>query len=92
MIEQLCAFFRPRFEYWARQPEFSPDALWQVFEFVTLGGDTGEQAARFRARRSERAAKLCERVLRKRALRRLAIRAIALDASAWGGKARPAKR
>src|SRR6266851_5521953 len=29
LIEQLCAFFRPRFEYWAGQPEFARYAVWE---------------------------------------------------------------
>ena len=71
LLEQLCAFFRPRFEYWARQPEFSRYAVWEVFEFVTHAGDTGEQAARFRSRRSELVARLRELVRRKQQARRL---------------------
>jgi AcrR family transcriptional regulator len=71
LVEQLCAFFRPRFEYWARQPEFSRYAVWEMFEFVTHAGDTGEQAARFRARRSALVAKLADLVQRKQRAKRL---------------------
>lgn len=67
LIEQLIAFFRPRFEYWAQRPEFSRYAVWEMFEFVTHGGDTGEQAARFRARRSQLVAKLAQFVQQKQA-------------------------
>lgn len=71
LIEQLIAFFRPRFEYWAERREFSRYAVWEMFEFVTHGGDTGEEAARFRARRSQLVSKLAGLVRQKQAVGRI---------------------
>lgn len=71
LIEQLLAFFHPRFEYWGERPEFSRYAVWEMFEFVTHGGDTGAQAERFRARRSQLVAKLAELVRQKQAASRI---------------------
>lgn len=71
LIEQLLEFFRPRFEYWGERPEFSRYAVWEMFEFVTHGGDTGAQAERFRARRSQLVAKLAELVRQKQAAGRI---------------------
>jgi AcrR family transcriptional regulator len=71
LIKQLVAFFHPRFAYWAQRPEFSRYAVWEMFEFVTHGGDTGAQAERFRGRRSQLVAKLAELVRRKQASRRI---------------------
>lgn len=71
LIDQVLTFFRPRFEYWAQRPEFSRYAVWEMFEFVTHGGDTGAQAARFRARRSQLVSRLAELVKRKQAAGRI---------------------
>ncbi len=65
LIDQVVEFFRPRFEYWAREPEFSRHAVREMFEFLTHGEDAGIETARFRARRTQLAAKLSELIRRK---------------------------
>jgi AcrR family transcriptional regulator len=72
LIDQVLAFFRPRFEYWAREPQFSRYAVREMFEFLTHGEDPGIETARFRARRSQLVARLSELVRRKQEAGRIA--------------------
>jgi AcrR family transcriptional regulator len=65
LIEQLVAFFRPRVEYWASEPEFARYAVREMFEFATHGERAGQETARFRERRTQLVQKLTELVLRK---------------------------
>lgn len=65
LIDQVIEYFRPRFEYWAREPEFSRYAVREMFEYLTHGEDPGVETARFRARRSQLVAKLGELIRRK---------------------------
>jgi AcrR family transcriptional regulator len=53
LIDQVVEFFRTRFEYWAREPEFSRHAVREMFEFLTHGEDAGIETARLAAKLSE---------------------------------------
>ena len=51
LIEQLVAFYRPRFEFWGRHPQLSRFVVREVFDPVDRDPAAAAQTLRFRNRR-----------------------------------------
>ncbi|MGI4719161.1 MAG: TetR/AcrR family transcriptional regulator [Janthinobacterium lividum] len=51
LIDQLTAFFRRRYEYWASEPRIARPAVQETFDFLSLTAGQGPETARFYARR-----------------------------------------
>jgi AcrR family transcriptional regulator len=71
LIDQIVEFFRPRFEYWRREREFSRYVMRESFESLANAEETGKESALFRARRPELMAKLADLVSRKQEVGRI---------------------
>jgi AcrR family transcriptional regulator len=71
VIDQVIEFFRPRFSYWAREPEFSRYAMRESFELLSRDKASGPQTAVFRARRPHLVARLADIVARQQAAGRI---------------------
>lgn len=65
LIDQLLAYFRPRYEFWASDPKLSRYAVQQTFATITEGEKAGAETLRFHARRPKIIAQLTELVRRK---------------------------
>jgi AcrR family transcriptional regulator len=71
LLDQLIEVFRPRYEYWAADPDFSRHAVQQTFASLTEGESAGPETVRFHARRPKIVAQLTDLVREKQRLGRV---------------------
>ncbi|HEX7933801.1 MAG TPA: helix-turn-helix domain-containing protein [Paraburkholderia sp.] len=52
LLDQVMAFYRKRYQYWATEPRISRAAVQETFDYLSVSPERGAETLRFYARRS----------------------------------------